>query len=144
MYDDVTLCMMMWHYTYIYNQCHIRTLAKNWWRWMASVPATGRCVMMWHYVWWCDTMYDDVTLYMWMACATVFGHPCTGRVKRGIRINNTQKRPTNTQKRHSIPASVYREGKARYEDHPRLTEHFSVISRAREMGLPVVRQGFRV
>ena len=19
------------------------------------------CMMMWHYVWWCDTMYDDVT-----------------------------------------------------------------------------------
>ena len=22
------------------------------------------CMMMWHYVWWCDTMYDDVTLYV--------------------------------------------------------------------------------
>ena len=42
---------------------------------------------------------------------------------------------------YSTPASVYREGKARYEDHPRLTEHFAVISKAREMGLSVVREG---
>ena len=44
------------------------TCARDWLRvayacagmlWCAGVTL---CMMMWHYVWWCDTMYDDVTL----------------------------------------------------------------------------------
>jgi hypothetical protein len=50
-YDDVTLCMMMWHCV--------------WWCDTVYDDVTLR-MMMWHYVWWCDTTYDDVTLCMMM------------------------------------------------------------------------------
>lgn len=39
---------------------------------------------------------------------------------------------------YSIPTSVFTEGRARYHDHPRLTEHFSVITKAHEMSMPVM------
>jgi len=29
-----------------------------------TTSSQGSTQMMWHYVWWCDTMYDDVTLCM--------------------------------------------------------------------------------
>jgi hypothetical protein len=51
MYDDVTLCMMMWHGVWWCD-----TMCAGW---LVYV-----CMMMWHYAWWCDTAYDDVTLCM--------------------------------------------------------------------------------
>ena len=51
LYDDVTLCMMMWHCVW----------------WCDTVyDDVALCMMMWHCVCWCDTMYDDVTLCMMM------------------------------------------------------------------------------
>jgi hypothetical protein len=52
MYDDVTLCMMMWHYVWWCD-----TMYDN----------VTLCMMMWHCVWWCDTVDDDVTLCMMMS-----------------------------------------------------------------------------
>jgi len=34
--------------------------------WLLQKACLLTCMMMWHYVWWCDTMYDDVTLCMMM------------------------------------------------------------------------------
>jgi len=39
---------------------------------------------------------------------------------------------------YSIPTSIFKEGGARFQDHARLTEHFSVISKAHEMKVPVL------
>jgi len=59
MYDDVTLCMMMWHYV--------------WWCDTMYDDVT-LCMMIWHYVWWCDTMYDDVTLCLVKTCRHLSEH----------------------------------------------------------------------
>jgi len=71
MYDDVTL----WWCDTMYDDVTL-------------------CMMMWHYVWWCDTMYDDVTLcmmtwdYVWW-CDTTVGswhgsHYAEHRSRRGL------------------------------------------------------------
>jgi len=66
---QVTLCMMMWHCMTMWHYV--------WWCDTLYDDVT-LCMTMWHYVWWCDTMYDDVTLcmvmwhYVWW-CDTVYG-----------------------------------------------------------------------
>ena len=92
-YDDVTLYMMIAHYVWCDTMYDDVTL---WWcdttyddvtgnaddnrgrhvsfqpkplRQRQSLPLYPRdlvCIMMWHYAWWCDTMYDHVTLCMMM------------------------------------------------------------------------------
>ena len=39
---------------------------------------------------------------------------------------------------YSIPTRVFTAGNATFQDHRRLTEHYSVISRAHEMKMPVL------
>ena len=57
MYDDVTRCIIMWHYL-----CHqTSTVTTQVWWWWCLVTL---CMMMWRHVWWCYTIYDDVTLFM--------------------------------------------------------------------------------
>jgi len=73
-YDDVTLCMMMWHCVWS-GMClcllahvfvpHLLFLWHCVW-WCDTVCDDVTLWMMWHCVWWCDTVYDNVTLCMMM------------------------------------------------------------------------------
>ena len=57
-YDDVTPCVMMWHDACVFSNGIIPPLL---------IDARLVSVMMWHHVWWCDNTYDAVTLCMMMS-----------------------------------------------------------------------------
>ena len=89
MYDDVTLCMMMWRMSV--PAIRYRASSYIWWCENMYDDVT-LCMMMWQYVWWCDNMYDDVTLclmmwhYLWW-CDTMYDdvtHVCPCHQLQGV------------------------------------------------------------
>jgi hypothetical protein len=52
-YDDVTLCMMMWHYVCMMMWHYVDDVQFE----RCTILEKLHDMMMWHYVWWCDTMY---------------------------------------------------------------------------------------